>query len=77
MRCREVSRTRTYNAECKHTGTTVCQEKGKEGNSASALNRRLSAQQSATSVKQELDTFSTLRDSQNTPPVYLFTIAHA
>ena len=32
MRCREVSRTRTYNAESKHTGrdTTVCQEKGKE-----------------------------------------------
>ena len=73
MRCREVSRTRTCNAETKHTGhdTTVCQEKGKEGN------RRLSAQESATSARQELDTFSTLRDSQNIPPVYLSTMAHA
>ena len=35
----------------------MCQEKGKEGS------RRLSAQQSATSARQELDTFSILRDS--------------
>ena len=79
MRCREVSRTRTYNAESKHTGhdTTVCQEKGKEGNSATAINRCLSAKQSATSARQEPDTLSVLRDSQNILPVYLFTTAHA
>ena len=79
MRCREVSRTRTYNAESKHSGhdTTVCQEKGKEDNSATALNKRLSAQQSATSARQELNIFCILRDSQNIPPVHLFTRAHA
>ena len=36
----------------------------KEGNSATTLNRRLSAQQSATSARQELGTFSILRDSR-------------
>ena len=49
----------TLRANTQDMTTTVCQEKGKEGN------RRLSAQQSATSARQELDTFSILRDSQN------------
>ena len=47
-----------------------------QGNSATALNKRLSAHQSATSVRQELDRFTILCGSQHIPPILTF-IAHA
>ena len=72
MRCRKTSRTRNYNTESDHkTRHHSVSRKGKEDNnahptrtSATALDRRLSALQSATSATQELDRFSILCDSQ-------------
>ena len=72
MRHHKVSRTRNYNTESDHkTRHHSVSGKGKEDNSArptrtsaTALDKGLSALQSATSARQELDRFSILCDSQ-------------
>ena len=69
MRCHGVSRRRNYKLRAiTKLDTTVCPEKGRKTTvrfqRATALNKRLSAHQSATSAKQDFNRFSILCDSQ-------------